>query len=89
MYELLLRDDPQVFAYLRRGDGEALLVVANFYGDPVQVDWPEDLRAQFPNRSVLITNDDAPQEQFHDGSTAVTGVALRPYEAIVYHLTAR
>ncbi|HYO17111.1 MAG TPA: alpha-glucosidase C-terminal domain-containing protein, partial [Dermatophilaceae bacterium] len=89
VYELLLRDDPQVFTYLRRGQGEALLVVANFYADPTAVEWPEGLRAEFPHRTVLITNDDAPQEELVDGSADISRLALRPYEAVVYHLTAR
>jgi trehalose-6-phosphate hydrolase len=89
VYELLLRDDPQIFAYLRRGEGEALLVVANFYGEPTVMDWPADLNAEFASRAVLITNDEAPQEQLSDGSTDVVSLALRPYEAIVYHLTER
>ena len=89
VYELLVRDHPSVFAYLRRGQGEALLVLANFYGDPVHVDWPEGLSAEFAHRTVLITNDDAPQEELIDGSGEVSRLLLRPYEAVAYHLTAR
>jgi trehalose-6-phosphate hydrolase len=85
VYELLLRDDPAVFAYLRRGEGEALLVVANFYADPTEAHLSEGLAAEFPSRTVLLTNDGAPQE-LHDGSGGLIGLALRPYEAIVFHL---
>ncbi len=87
-YELLDRDHPQVFTYLRRGQGEAMLVVANFYADPVRVSWPDGLHALYPNRTVLITNGEAPQEEYRYGSDALVGLALRPYEAIAYHLTA-
>ena len=87
-YELLDRDHPQVFTYLRRGQAEALLVVANFYADPVRVPWPDGLHDAYPHRTVLITNGEAPQEELRDGADDLVGLALRPYEAIAYHLTA-
>ena len=31
-YQLILEDDPQLFAYVRNGEDEKLLVVNNFYG---------------------------------------------------------
>jgi oligo-1,6-glucosidase len=39
-FELLLADHPSVYAFLRRGEGEELLVVANLSGEGVEVGLP-------------------------------------------------
>jgi trehalose-6-phosphate hydrolase len=80
-YELLDREHPDVFAYLRRGDGETLLVVCSFRGSDTTYAWPPGLLEQYPTRRVLLTNDEPPQED-------EAGLRLRPYEAIVFHLEA-
>lgn len=80
-YELIERDHPSVYAYWRHGDGEALLVLANYYGDPTSIAVPEGL-GQYSQRSVLIGNEaDAPAEV--DGA-----FELRPFEAVALHLSA-
>jgi trehalose-6-phosphate hydrolase len=78
-YELLDREHPAVFAYLRRGDGEALLVVANMYGEPTSWAWPQPLAVELPQRAVLVSNLGEPEL---DGATLL----LRPYEAVVWRL---
>jgi trehalose-6-phosphate hydrolase len=80
-YQLILPDHPQIFAYIRNGKDEKLLVVNNFYGKPAQFKWPEEeVEANFSHAELLISNyPDAPQD-YH-------AFTLRPYESIVYHLT--
>ena len=78
-YELLDRDHPAVFAYLRRGEDEALLVVNNFYADPVEWPLPAQL-AEYERRELVIAN---------LGEPVVTAgaLALRPYESVVLRLS--
>ncbi len=77
-YELLDREHPSVYAYLRRGDGEALLVVNNFYADPVIWQVPAEV-GQWADTELVLGN--YPDPEFGDGS-----VALRPYESVVLRL---
>ena len=78
-YELLDRDHPAVFAYLRRGEDEALLVVNNFYADPVEWRLPAQL-AEYERRELVIANLGEPV--FTAGA-----LALRPYESVVLRLS--
>ncbi len=78
-YELLDRDHPAVFAYLRRGEDEALLVVNNFYADSVEWPLPAQL-AEYERRELVIANLGEPV--FTDGA-----LALRPYESVVLRLS--
>ena len=78
-YELLDREHPSVYAYLRRGDGEALLVVNNFYADPVLWQVPAEV-GEWTDTALVLGN--YPDPEFGDGS-----VALRPYESVVLRLT--
>ncbi len=78
-YELLDREHPAVYAYLRRGDGEALLVVNNFYADPVLWQVPSEV-GEWADTALVLGN--YPDPEFGDGS-----VALRPYESVVLRLT--
>jgi len=55
--ELLLPDDEQVFAYLRRLDDTRLLVVANLSGDPARVDVDQRL-AGFGQGRILLGHAD-------------------------------
>ena len=43
VYCELLQDHPQVWAYLREGHGERLLVLNNFYGQPCDIQLPESV----------------------------------------------
>jgi trehalose-6-phosphate hydrolase len=78
-YEPLDLDHPQVFAFLRHGDGEALLVTANASSTAIDYPWPDQARA-YPSRRVLIGNLDSPAEH-------PDYVTLRPWEAVVWHLS--
>ncbi|MCC3358433.1 alpha,alpha-phosphotrehalase [Bacillus sp. REN16] len=80
-YELLLEDDPQIFAYVRNGENEKLLVVNNFYGKEATFEIPGSIELENHTTDLLISN-------YGDSQTDISkGISLRPYESVVYHLT--
>ncbi len=72
-FELLLEEDKDLFCYTRKGEGEVLLVIANFYGEEIDVpilkEW-KDSKAE-----LLLCNykDNMAEEHF------------RAYEARIYY----
>lgn len=68
-FTLLCPDDEQVFAYVRRGGGQAMLVAVNLSGRPAAFPLPEEFAAATP----LLATAGAP----------VPGT-LRPWEALLY-----
>lgn len=76
-YDLLLRDDPNIFAYVRTLDDEKLLVVCNFYEHTPLFELPDYIK--FETSELLISNYDVGQDRIEKYS-------LRPYEARVYLL---
>jgi trehalose-6-phosphate hydrolase len=76
-YELILKDHPEIFAYIRNGEGEKLLVVNNFYDRDTLFELPKDMTGY--TSEILISN-------YQDSSNDFKKVTLRPYESIVYHL---
>lgn len=70
-FELLFREHPDLFAYVRRTVQEELLVVCNFYGNEVSFAFPEEWKRE---GKLLLTNYAAPAEEL-----------LRPYEAAIYY----
>ncbi|MGG3923830.1 alpha-glucosidase C-terminal domain-containing protein, partial [Geobacillus thermodenitrificans] len=78
-YELLLADDPHLFAYMRHGDGEKLLVVNNFYPVETTFTLPEEAGANDYTGELLIAN-------YPDAPADFRRMALRPYESVVYLL---
>ncbi len=81
-YLALNEDDPNVFAYLRRYKGEAILVVLNMSGTA------QNARFDFapagfssPKLSVLLSNALAPV------TASADGLALQPYSAFVARVT--
>lgn len=74
-YQLLLDEDPQIFAYTRNWNGEQLIVVNNFYGKEVIVDLPIEWNE---NTEVLLSN--------YQDSPNSSSLTLRPYESIVYYV---
>lgn len=70
-FELLLPEDPSIFAYTRTLEQEKLLVVCNFTENAL----PFEIPAEFSSASRLIGNYDA---QAFKGN-----ISLRPYEAFV------
>lgn len=78
-YELILPDDPQIFAYVRHGNDEKLLVVNNFYGESAEFRLPPDLGWTDYRAELLLTN-------YPDAPDDYRAFTLRPYESVVYHL---
>nr|WP_304215158.1 alpha,alpha-phosphotrehalase [Fredinandcohnia onubensis] len=80
-YELLHKDHPEIFAYVRNGENEKLLVVNNFYGRETTFEIPADLNVSEYTSDLLISNYENSQLDLSKG------IKLRPYESVVYHLT--
>ncbi|WLD95390.1 alpha,alpha-phosphotrehalase [Alkalihalobacillus sp. AL-G] len=78
-YQLLLEDDPKVFAYVRNGEDEKLLVVNNFYADEVSFQLPDTVQVSGYGSEILLSN-------YGDSTKDFQSIQLRPYESIVYHL---
>ncbi|WDW09906.1 alpha,alpha-phosphotrehalase [Priestia aryabhattai] len=78
-YELILGEDEQIFAYIRNGADEKLLVINNFYGSETAFELPEDITFEGYHSEILLSN-------YEDSSKEFKRVLLRPYESIVYHL---
>ncbi|HEY4600986.1 MAG TPA: alpha,alpha-phosphotrehalase [Cerasibacillus sp.] len=72
-FQLLLRDDPHVFAYVRRYQGETLLVVSHFYNRETHV----SLDIPHERMDILLSN-------YEGSSTNINNLVLRPYESIIY-----
>ncbi|MFC4078354.1 alpha,alpha-phosphotrehalase [Salinithrix halophila] len=79
-YELILPDDPNLFAYFRHGDGEKLLVVNNFTDHQVRFELPDPERWEGWMGVQLLTNYPASSADFR-------GMEMRPYESVVFRLT--
>lgn len=76
-FRLLLKDDPQIFAYVRTMGDEHLLVINNFYAEETDFTCPAELNGF--TGSVIIAN-------YKDSSCDFRKVHLRPYESVVYRL---
>lgn len=76
-YQLLLADNPKVFAYTRNWQGETLIVASNFYAEEVTV---EPSINKLENAQVLLSN-------YSDSEgIPLDHLKLRPYESIVYYV---
>lgn len=79
-YQLLLEEHPDLFVYVRNWNDEKLLVINNFYGKETQFAVPTELNIDGHTSDLLISN-------YADSATdIVSGIQLRPYESVVYHL---
>lgn len=74
-YQDLLAGHPQIWAYARRANGQTLLVVSNFYGEPVTFALPEEL-ATGKGRLLLGNYPDSPARP--------QSCMLRPYESLIW-----
>ncbi|GAM12918.1 alpha,alpha-phosphotrehalase [Mesobacillus selenatarsenatis] len=79
-YQLLLEEHPDIFAYVRNGQNEKLLVVNNFYGKDTIFELPDSVDADGYQAEILLSN-------YEDSTSDISAINLRPYESIVYHLT--
>ncbi len=75
-YTLLDKDNPNVYAYTRKGEGENILVLLNFTSHDAKADIKIDLK----KATLLISN--------YETSPVLNEkmVLLKPYEAVVYKL---
>lgn len=74
-YQELLAGHPQIWAYARRANGQTLLVVSNFCGEPATFALPEEL-ATGKGRLLLGNYPDSP-------ARPQSGM-LRPYESLIW-----
>lgn len=77
-YQLILKDDEQIFAYTRELQGEKLLVITNFSAETPEFALPEDI--SFTATQLLISNYSVADEE------DIRKIRLKPYEARVYLL---
>ncbi len=76
-YDLILENNPSIFAYVRTYGDEKLLVIANFTADESVFEMPEDI--SYSESELFIHNYDV-----EIGS--IDNITLRPYEAMVFKL---
>lgn len=74
-YQELLTGHPQIWAYARRANGQTLLVVSNFYGEPVEFALPAELQSA-QGRLLLGNYPDSPAQP-------QSGMLL-PYESLIW-----
>jgi oligo-1,6-glucosidase len=73
-YQLLDKDNPSVYSYLREMNGEKILVMLNFKDEAAKANTGIDLR----NAEIMAGNYPEPKR----------GNEFRPYEAVIYKLRA-
>ncbi|HHQ4709925.1 TPA: alpha,alpha-phosphotrehalase [Aeromonas veronii] len=74
-YQELLTGHPQIWAYARRANGQTLLVVSNFYGEPAEFALPAEL--QSGQGRLLLGN-------YPDSPAQPQSGMLRPYESLIW-----
>ena len=74
-YQELLAGHARIWAYARRANGQTLLVVSNFYGEPVEFALPAEL-ANGEGRLLLGNYPDSPARP--------QSCKLRPYESLIW-----
>ncbi|MFM5272467.1 alpha,alpha-phosphotrehalase [Aeromonas veronii] len=74
-YQELLTGHPQIWAYARRANGQTLLVVSNFYGEPVEFALPAEL--QSGQGRLLLGN-------YPNSPARPQSGMLRPYESLIW-----
>lgn len=77
-YDLLLEDDPQIYAYTRTLNDEKIVVISNISKE--EAVYNEDLFALERKRLLLNNYEVADHEQ-------VTSITLKPYETRVYRIS--
>ena len=74
-YQELLAGNEQIWAYTRSANGQTLLVVSNFYGQPVEFTLPAEL--QTGEGRLLLGN-------YPDSPARPQSCELRPYESLIW-----
>ncbi|AEV95891.1 alpha,alpha-phosphotrehalase [Pediococcus claussenii] len=75
-YEPFLMDHPSVFGYLRRYNGQTLIVLNNFYGKSTTVAIPKELQQK---AQILINN-------YPEDLVLSDNVELQPYQSVAFLL---
>lgn len=76
-YELILKENKEIFSYIRKLNDETLLVISNFYENITEFILPEDIK--FDRYDLVISN-------YEDVPNDIRKFKLRPYESIVISL---
>ncbi|GAF63140.1 alpha,alpha-phosphotrehalase [Bacillus sp. TS-2] len=79
-YQLLNKEDPQIFSYVRTHLNEKLLVINNFYGENGTFTVPKDL--QNHESKLLLSN-------YENTSELTSEIHLRPFESLVFLLKSK
>lgn len=77
-YQLIVEDHRDIFAYVRNGEGEKLLVVNNFYSHEAEFTLPDEVDVEGWSSDVLLSN-------YEDTANEYKNITLRPYESVVFH----
>lgn len=77
-FELLDKDNDDIFAYARSNGGQKVVVVCNF--KERKVPWPAFTSAGLKLGKVLLSN-------YPEVDLEQETLVLRPFEAFVYHLS--
>ncbi len=77
-FTMILAEHPQVYAFVRRGPGTRLLVLANLSGEPVEVDVPDG--STWAGAQVLLASGDAGEVRGPDASGRWQAA---PWDAVV------
>ena len=75
-FNMLLADHDQVYAFTRRYGSTGLLVLANFFGDPVPIEVPD--ASLWQDAELLLGNYPV------DAADNLRDLTLRPFEARIY-----
>ncbi|MCG1020434.1 glycoside hydrolase family 13 protein [Sutcliffiella horikoshii] len=77
-YQLILEEEPEIFAYVRTYQGKKLLVICNFYKGEPTFKLPRDIN--FMTKQLLLSNYKV------DEQMSISEFSMQPYEARVYLL---
>jgi len=77
-YELILEEHEQIYAYVRKFEGEQLLVITNFSSESPIFYLPKHI--SFKEKQLLISNYEVRMDE------DIQKITLKPYEARVYKL---
>jgi len=77
-YELILEEHEQIYAYVRKFEGEQLLVITNFSSESPIFHLPKHI--SFKEKQLLISNYEVRMDE------DIQKITLKPYEARVYKL---
>lgn len=77
-FQIILENDPEIFAYIRCYNNEKILVINNFYGNNTTFNLPEEFNLN-GEAEILISN-------YKDTKNNISKLELRPYEAVAFHI---